>query len=76
MINNKNSNFEALDAITLVSFAAQLDNMEKDGIQNEWIHKVVLAIANEIEKLHKENDIIMKKLDNITTFLEKRKDVL
>jgi hypothetical protein len=54
------SNFEFLDAITIVGFLAQLDNMDKDEKETDYIHKVIDSIANEIEKLHKENEIIIE----------------
>ena len=71
MNNNNNNNFEALDAITIVSFLAQLQNMEEDEKEKEYIHKVILAIANEIEKLHKENDRLEAKIDKILQILKK-----
>ena len=39
--------------------------MEEDEKEKEYIHKVILAIANEIEKLHKENDRLEAKIDKI-----------
>lgn len=47
--------------------------MEEDAIEKDYIHKVIQAISDEIEKLHKENDIIMEKLDRILERLEEVK---
>ena len=74
-MNNQNyqqdkNNLEALDIITMLSFAMQTTNIQKDEKQTEYIHKVIKAIANEIEKLHKENDIIIKQNEKILNLLE------
>lgn len=73
--NNNNSrrqleNLDMLDALSVISFMAQIQNIEEDNIETEFIHKVIKAIAEEINKLHKENDIIMEKLDKISNYLE------
>lgn len=72
IFNNSNTSeeFGFLDMITIASFLAQIDNMDKDDIQNKYIHKVIQAIADEIEKLHKENDIIMKQNEEILELLK------
>lgn len=64
-MDNNINNFELLDLITIISFAAQLQNMEMDGKQTNFIHKVIKAIADEIDKLHQENDIIIEQLNRI-----------
>lgn len=46
--------------------------MSKDEVQTNYIHKVIKAIANEIEKLHKENDIIMAQNEEILKLLRRR----
>lgn len=71
MINNNNENFDFLDIITMVSFLAQMDNMNQDDAQNKFIHKVIHSISNEIEKLHKENDIIMAQNEEIIKLLKR-----
>lgn len=58
-----NNNFETLDLITVISFLAQITNIQKDTEEKEYIHAVIKAIANEIEKLHRENDRIEYKLN-------------
>lgn len=78
MFNNQNQNREQenldlLDAITITSFLAQLDNMAKDVKQTEWIHKVIVTLANEVDKLHRENDILIEKVDKILNILEEDK---
>lgn len=60
-----NDQWDILDALTLVSFMAQLQNMEEDAVEKDYIHKVIYAISDEIEKLHKENDIIISKLERL-----------
>ena len=65
MNNNINQNLKDLDIIGLLSFFMQADNI-KDDNQQKIINQLVLqAIANEIEKLHKENDDIINKLNKI-----------
>lgn len=70
----KNNQFETLDAITIVGFLAQLENMADDSKEKEYIHNVILAIANEIEKLHKENERIEQKLDKVLQMLKDQKE--
>lgn len=71
-INNftENQQFEMLDALNIVGFFAQLDNMAKDEEQTKYVQVVIEAIANEIEKLHKENDIIIKQNEEIIGLLK------
>lgn len=56
IFNDPNSSEEIgfLDMITIAGFLAQIDNMSKDDVQNKYIHKVIKAIAVEIEKFHQE----------------------
>ena len=49
---NNNQNFEALDILTLISFIAQIQNMNEDTKEKTYIHEVIKAISIEIEKLH------------------------
>ena len=72
MLNN-DSEFEALDLLNIASFLAQVDNIMSNNEQNKYIHKVIKAISLEINKLHKENEILMKKIDKILNILEGRK---
>lgn len=72
--SNTSENLNILDAITITGFLAQLDNMAKDDVQNKYIHTVIKAIADEIEKLHRENDIIMEQNEEILKLLEDMKD--
>jgi uncharacterized protein (UPF0305 family) len=62
-INNNNTNEEEqlgfLDVITIIGFIAQLTNMADDEKQTKYIKIIIEAIANEIAKLHKENDDII-----------------
>lgn len=59
-----------LDLLNVFSLWAQMDNMAMDVKQTEYIHKVIKAIANEIEKLHKENDIIIAQNEEIIRILK------
>ena len=54
-----------LDLLNVFSLWAQVENMDMDKEQSEYIQKVIKAIANEIEKLHKENDIIIRQNQEI-----------
>ncbi len=74
MFNNLNSSeeFGFLDMITIAGFLAQIDNMNKDEVQTNYIRVVIKAIANEIEKLHKENDIIMAQNEEILELLRRK----
>lgn len=54
-----------LDVLNIISLGMQMENMSSDEKQTNYIRKVIKAIANEIELLHKENDIIMKQNEEI-----------
>ena len=77
-MNNQNyqqeqNNLEALDILTILSFVMQSNNIQKGEIQTEYIHKVIKAIANEIQKLHQENDVIIKQNEKILNLLEEKR---
>lgn len=61
-----------LDLLNVFSLWAQIDNMNMDKQQTEYIRKVIRAIADEIDKLHKENDIIIKQNEEILDLLRRR----
>lgn len=67
---NNNQNLEALDLLAIISFIAQIENMNEDKKEKEYIHTVIKAIAKQIEKLHKENDRLESKLDEILKILK------
>ena len=67
---NENQQFDFLDVITLMGFFAQIENLDKDQKYEEFIKKIIIGLVQEIEKLHKENEYIINKLDQI---LEKLK---
>jgi predicted patatin/cPLA2 family phospholipase len=71
---NENQEFNFLDALTMVGFFAQLSNMSEDEAQTDYIRKVILAISQEIEKLHQENDVIIKQNEEILNILNKEKN--
>lgn len=62
--------FEFLDALAIVSFMAQINNMNKDVKETQYIHKVIKTIGSEIAKLHYENDIIMEQNETIIKILK------
>lgn len=68
---NNNQNFESLDIITIMGFIAQMQNIQKDNKEKEYIHQIIHIISDEIQKLHKENDRIEYKLDKILEILNK-----
>lgn len=65
MNNFATEEFDALDMLNVMSFIAQLQNMHNDEAHNKALAKIIMIIFNEIEKLHKENDLILAKLDKI-----------
>lgn len=73
-LSSEQQNFDLLDIITMVGFFAQMDNMSKDEEQTEYIHGVIETIEKEIEKLHKENDIIIEQNNTIIHMLEELKE--
>ena len=42
---NNNQNLEALDLLAIISFIAQIENMNEDKKEKEYIHTVIKAIA-------------------------------
>lgn len=71
--NNNNRGFEILDILSILSFSIQLNNIAKDEKQTKYIQDVILALAHEIELLHKENDILIAQNKEILDFLKKDK---
>lgn len=77
--NNINRNFDILDFLSLISFFAQMKNMNDDDIAALKNNKVIQAVANEVDKLHKENDDIinyLKAVDNDEQKILRRLDTL
>lgn len=68
---NNNNNIQKLDALQLLAFYMQLKNIEWDQDQSRYIHSVIENINSQIEKLHKENDIIMQQNEQILIKLDK-----
>lgn len=76
MNNNITQALQDIDLIGLASFFMQADNI-KDNNQQKQINQLILqAIANEIDKLHKENDNIIEKLNKIERDDKQCKDYL
>ena len=67
---NNHTNISVLDVITILGYVAQLENIKSDNEQTNYIEKVIKAISDEIEKLHKENDIIIKQNEEILEILK------
>lgn len=65
------NNIQNLDALQLLAFYIQLKNIQWDQNQNTYIHSVIENINKQIEKLHKENDIIMEQNEQILHKLDK-----
>lgn len=42
---DNNQNLEALDLLAIISFIAQIENMNDDSKEKEYIHTVIKAIA-------------------------------
>lgn len=80
-MNNNNNNitdnsFGFIDILTVISFMAQMKNMSDDEITNLKNSSIIKAVANEINKLHKENDDIINNLKKIDKDEEKLLDKL
>ena len=60
-----NNNFEFLDIVTILGFVAQMQNLEKDEQYENYIKNFIHNLDEEIQKLHKENEEIIEKLDKI-----------
>ena len=73
MYNNpyNKQGLEFLDILTIIAFCAQMANMDGDVEQNNYIKQVINNINIEINKLHKENDIIMEQNEEIIQLLRK-----
>lgn len=75
MINNNNDNkqenLDILDIITMLSFMAQIQNIKEDKAQNIWINKIIQTLFQEINKLHYENELLFKKLEEVENAINK-----
>lgn len=76
MNNNINQNLKDLDIIGLASFFMQADNIRDDNQQKVVNQLILQAVAKEIEKLHKENNDIIEKLNKIEQDDNKCKEYL
>lgn len=70
--NNIPEDIDILDLLNVFSLWAQVDNMKMDAEEDVYIRKVIKAIANEIDKLHKENDVIIQQNKEIIQLLKER----
>lgn len=76
MINNNNNdnkqeNLDMLDIITILSFIAQIQNMQENRVQNNWINKNIKTLFQEVNKLHYENELLFKKLEEVKNAINK-----
>ena len=69
--NNKQENLDILDIITMLSFMAQIQNIKEDKAQNIWINKIIQTLFQEINKLHYENELLFKKLEEVENAINK-----
>lgn len=69
--DNKQENLDMLDIITMLSFMAQIQNIKEDKVQNLWINKVIKTLFQEINKLHYENELLFKKLEEVENAINK-----
>ena len=69
--NNKQENLDTLDIITMLSFMAQIQNIKEDKAQNIWINKIIQTLFQEINKLHYENELLFKKLEEVENAINK-----
>lgn len=68
--NSIPEDIDILDLLNVFSLWAQVDNMKMDAEEGVYIRKVIKAIANEIDKLHKENEVIIKQNEEILKLLK------
>ena len=71
-MNNNNNQFEILDLIAMISFVMQLQNIQLDDKQQNYIHNVIRALAQQVQKLHQQNDRIETKLNQILKILKEK----
>ncbi len=70
MNDNVNNNLEGLDLLNIISIIIQLMEIKSSGEETNYIHKVIKAIAQEVELLHKENEEIISLLKEIKNGLK------
>lgn len=67
-----NNQLEALDLIAIIGFILQIQNIQLDDKQQNYIHNVIKVLAQQVEKLHQQNDRIEAKLDQILKILKEK----
>lgn len=65
MRNNDYIGLNALDIISIMSYVVQMQNLQDDKKYKNSVQDFEAVIQKEIDKLHKENDLIVNKLDDI-----------
>ena len=67
LMNNNNvfNNLDIIDAISIISFFAQLLNMKGDEIDKIKNNSILKAVADELDKLHNENKNTIKILQQV-----------
>lgn len=69
MNNNNNGYINVLDVITLLSYILQIQNSQEDKEYKNDIQQFEDMIKDEVSKMHKENNLILQKLDEIKEML-------
>lgn len=72
--NSENSQFEFLDIITIISFIVQLSNIQGDEKFINYIEKLTHAIADEVDKIYVNLDIVIKQNEEILKILKGEKN--
>ena len=67
-----NNQLEALDLIAIIGFILQIQNIQLDDKQQNYIHNVIRTLAQQVQKLHQQNDRIETKLNQILKILKEK----
>ena len=70
--NNMFGSLDIIDIISIISFIAQIQNMKGDNFDKIKNNSVLKAVADEIDRLHKE----LKQVDDDEQEILKRLDAL
>lgn len=66
-----NNNLTGLDIISILSYILQIQNSEDDEKYKRDIQDFEKLVQQEVDRLHRENDEIINKLNKILDRLEK-----
>lgn len=62
MNSNIYNGLEGLDIITIAGFLMQIENIEKDKVQNKYVKENIERIENELSKINKKLDILIERI--------------